>query len=162
MGRLKSNGHMLRLRIAGYEEREKDLERARAQLEEAHLEEMCQLVGTVRGAEKAALLNEADVFVLPSYQEGLPMAILEAMAAGLAIVATPVGGIPEVVQDGYNGFLVAPGDIGALSEKLAILVGDPQLRELMGRRSRRFAEEQLDVRSYADRLVDLYDSLTKV
>jgi len=82
--------------------------------------------------------------------------VLEAMAAGLAIVATGVGGIPAVVEDGYNGFLMSPGDVEALAEKLSILVEDTQLCQRMGRRSREIAERELDVEPYVERLVGLY------
>jgi len=159
MARLKSRGCSLRLWIAGHEEREGDLARAHTRLQELDLEDVCHLVGMVRGASKSQLLREASLFVLPSYQEALPMAVLEAMAAGLPIVATAVGGIPEVVKDGYNGFLVTPGDVEALVEKLAILASDPHLCEVMGQRSREIAEQELDVKPYVKRLVALYESL---
>lgn len=161
MGHLKSRGCSLHLWVGGYEEREGDLIRARTRLEELHLEDTCQLVGTVHGLRKSQLLSEASLFVLPSYNEGLPMAILEALAAGLPVVATPVGGIPEVIEDGYNGFLVTPGDVEALAEKLAILANDRHLREVMGRRSREIAEQELDVEPYVERLVVLYESLQR-
>jgi glycosyltransferase involved in cell wall biosynthesis len=162
MGYLNSSDCSLHLWIAGDEEREGDLARARTRLEELDLEDRCQLVGTVRGESKTQLLDEASLFVLPSYNEGLPMAILEAMAAGLAVVATPVGGIPEVIRDDYNGFLVTPGDVEALAEKLAILANDRHLREVMGRRGREIAEQELDVKPYVERLVALYESLANL
>jgi glycosyltransferase involved in cell wall biosynthesis len=161
VSRLESGGCPFELWIAGGEEKEGDLLRLRTRLEELHLEDVCRLVGEVRGAEKARLLEEADLFVLPSYHEGLPMAILEAMAAGLAVIATPVGGIPEVVREGHNGFLVAPGDVEALAERLTFLVRDRDLREVMGRRSREIAERELDVKPYVERLVSLYESLVE-
>ena len=88
--------------------------------------------GFVSGESKAELLSRADVFVLPSYNEGLPISILEAMSYGCAIVSTPVGGIPEVV-DG-NGILVAPGDIPALASALEAL-SDREKCMAMGRES---------------------------
>jgi glycosyltransferase involved in cell wall biosynthesis len=160
MGSLKSRGCCsLRLLVAGHEERKGDLTRARIRLQELDLEETCQLLGMVVGARKMQLFSKASLFVLPSYYEGLPMSVLEAMAAGLAVVATPVGGIPEVVRDGYNGFLVKPGDVGALAGKLAILASDQHLQETMGQRSREIAEQELDVKPYVKRLVALYESL---
>jgi glycosyltransferase involved in cell wall biosynthesis len=159
MGRLKSGGCSLQLWIAGYEELEGDLARARTLLQELDLEDVCHVVGMVRGASKSQLLKDASLFTLPSYQEALPMAILEAMAACLPIVTTAVGGIPEIVQDGYNGFLVKPGDVKTLAEKLAILANDQHLREVMGRRSREIAQQELDVKPYVNRLVALYESI---
>jgi glycosyltransferase involved in cell wall biosynthesis len=158
LGRMKSAGCVLPTCIAGYEEREGDLEKARARLQELQLADSCELPGMVRGEKKAELFAKANLFVLPSYNEGLPMAILEGMSAGMAVVSTPVGGIPEIVRDGYNGFLVQPGDIDALAEKLAVLARDPALCQLMGKRSREIVEE-LDVKSYVVRLIALYNSL---
>jgi glycosyltransferase involved in cell wall biosynthesis len=159
MGRLQAKRCPLQVWIAGSEERHGDQLRALARTKELQLLDKCQLVGNVGGVEKAELLTKASFFVLPSYDEGLPMAVLEAMAAGLAVISTPVGGIPEVVKDGYNGFLVRPGDIGTLAEKLSVLSNDPHLCEVMGKRSREIAERELDVKPYIERLVTLYESI---
>jgi glycosyltransferase involved in cell wall biosynthesis len=88
--------------------------------------------GLVTGAEKLALLSKANVFILPSYHENLPVAILEAMAAGLPVVATAIAGIPEVVEDGMNGFLIKPGDYEALADRIVLLMRRPELRREMG------------------------------
>jgi glycosyltransferase involved in cell wall biosynthesis len=159
MGYVKSRGCSLHLWIAGHEEGKGEMLKARTRLQELQLEDLCELPGIVHGAKKTELLNKASLFVLPSHNEGLPMAVLEAMAAGLAVVTTPVGGIPEVVRDGYNGFLVDPGDVEALADRLAILAIDPNLRQVMGQRSREIAEQELDVKPYVKRLVALYESL---
>jgi glycosyltransferase involved in cell wall biosynthesis len=159
MGRLQSKSCPLQVWIAGNEEREGDLNRAQVRRDELKLAERCEFLGPVRGALKDQLLSRADFFVLPSYSEGLPMAILEAMAAGLPVVATSVGGIPEVIREGYNGFLIGPGDVQGLAEKLAILAENPNLRESMGKSSREFAKQELDVKPYINRLVALYESL---
>ncbi len=74
------------------------------------IDDIVQYHGWVSGAKKKALLKESDVYVLPSYAEGVPISILEAMSYRMAIVSTPVGGIPEIVVDGENGYLVPPGD----------------------------------------------------
>lgn len=92
-------------------------------------------------------LARAAVFVLPSYHEGLPMALLEAMAWGVAPVVTPVGSIPTVVTDHYNGLVVGPGDVPALSRALAEVVGSPQLRAQLSTEARRTAQAH-DVRGY--------------
>lgn len=145
--------------IAGGEERVGDLAQASKRLQELNLQNRCHLSGIVKDEAKSRLFSQSQVFVLPSYNEGLPFAIIEAMAAGMAIVATPVGGIPEVVKDGYNGFLVSPGDVPALAERLNELATDAELRTLMGRRSRQISEQELDIAPYARRLLELYRSL---
>lgn len=82
------------------------------------------------------LLAAADVFVLPSHQEGLPVVLMEAMSMGLAIVATSVGGVPQVITDGTNGLLVPPGDAGALARAIESVAVDLDLRRLLGRRAK--------------------------
>ena len=90
-------------------------------------------VGTVQGEEKSKLFREADVFVLPSYSEGMPIVVLEAMAAGLPVVTTPVGAISELFHDGSNGFLVNPGKPEEISKALVTLLTNESLREKIGR-----------------------------
>jgi glycosyltransferase involved in cell wall biosynthesis len=83
--------------------------------------------------ERAAFYQQADFFVLPTYAEGMPVAVIEAMAAGLPVITTPVGGIPELITDGVEGWLAPPGDVAALTEKIVLLAGNEELRLAMGR-----------------------------
>ena len=108
--------------------------------------------------EKDELLRAAPVFAMPSRSEGLPMALLEAMAYGMAIVATEVGGIPEVFDSGEDGVLVPPEEPEALAGALCRLAADPELRERLARAARR-AGERLDAVEVAGRLDALYASL---
>jgi glycosyltransferase involved in cell wall biosynthesis len=106
-----------------------------------------KFTGWVGPSGKRALLENAAVFALPSYSEGMPMSLLEAMAAGVPAVATPVGGIPEVVVDGVSGFLAAPGDAATLTRLLRRLLLDHKLRAGIGAAGRetvrlRFAPER--------------------
>ena len=94
-------------------------------------------VGPVFGNDKVKLLFGADVMVLPSYSEGLPYALLESMAAGVPVIATPVGAIPDVVSDGIHGYLVPPRDGKAIAEALAMLAGDREKIAWMSRACRR-------------------------
>jgi glycosyltransferase involved in cell wall biosynthesis len=87
------------------------------------------------------LLRRTRVYVQPSYQEGMPNSVLEAMAAGLPIVATRVSGNVDLVHDGENGFLVPPGDKDALAQAIRRLLEDPELASRMGERSRQLAAE---------------------
>jgi glycosyltransferase involved in cell wall biosynthesis len=98
------------------------------------------------------------VFVLPSYNEGLPMAILEAMSWGLPIISTPVGGIPEVVIPDRHGFLVTPGDIEGLTAAIERAIDDEPLRLSLGDNARQSAVA-FDVLQYSIRLGDLYRSI---
>jgi glycosyltransferase involved in cell wall biosynthesis len=111
-------------------------------------------------SDVARLLSAADVSLLTSLSEGIPLTIIEAMAAGLPVVATRVGGVGEVVEDGVHGFLADPGDAAALAGHLLRLAADPALRAELGRRGRDrafaiFAEDRM-----VDRYVDLYRAMT--
>ena len=104
-------------------------------------------------SDVAALLQGIDIFLFPSYREGLSVAVIEAMASGLPIVAAAAGGIREQVEEGANGFVVAPGDVDAMTRHCAMLVRDPALRRTMGETSRalareRFSEERM-LKEYA-------------
>jgi glycosyltransferase involved in cell wall biosynthesis len=85
----------------------------------------------------------------------MPISVIEAMAAGLPVISTPVGGIPELVDDGHEGYLVTPGDAGQLADKIAILVKDGKMRTDMGHRARRKARTKVDFDGYIDSLRDL-------
>lgn len=119
------------------------------------------LPGVVKGEAKLRLLQEATLLALPSHAEGLPVALLEAMAAGLPVVTTPVGGIPDLVQEPVNGLLVPPGDAAALAAAILRLLADPDLRQAMGRRNRRLVEELFDVRAYVERLAAVYERVMR-
>lgn len=85
---------------------------------------------------RSGLLAWASIYALPSYNEGLPMSVLEAMAAGLPVIATPVGGIPDLIETGKTGLLVPSGDIAALAAALATLLNDPELSAALGSAAR--------------------------
>jgi glycosyltransferase involved in cell wall biosynthesis len=114
--------------------------------------------GWLDDAARDALLRQAPVFVMPSLSEGLPMALLEAMAYGMAPVATRVGGIPEVLEDGVEGLLVEPGDPAALAAALRELGADPELRARLATAARARAE-RLDAVEVAGRLETIYARL---
>ena len=108
-----------------------------------------------------ARLAGAEVFVLPSHFEGLSMALLEALANGLAVVATAVGATPEVVQDGTSGLLVPPGDPAALAEALRRVVMDQALRRRLQREGRARFNDSFEISIYSQKLVALYDEVLK-
>lgn len=107
-----------------------------------------ELAGWVDGPARQRLLDAAGIYVLPSYNEGLPMSVLEAMAEGLAVVTTRVGGIPELVTDGVDGLLIEPGDKAELSRALGRLLGDEALRVRIAEAGRRRVADH-----YSDRVV---------
>lgn len=145
---------LLRLRIGG----KGDTGRLSNLVDRHGLQEIVSFEGWVSGIHKDSLLGEADVYVLPSYNEGLPISILEAMSYGLPVISTNVGGIPEVVHDRVNGFVIAPGDITTLAERIQQLVGNPVLRVQMGKESLRIVTPYY-ASSVIPKLEDLYASM---
>jgi len=115
----------------------------------------------VNVATRDRLLNESDVFVLPSYREGIPMALLEAMAAQLPVIVTPVGGIPDVVSNGVEGLFVQPGAISELTGRLSDLISDENRRLTLGVQARERAQ-QFDAQGYATRLRGLYRRIAPI
>ena len=105
------------------------------------------------------ILSLTDIFVLPSLREGLPLTILEAMACGKPVIATNVGGIPEVVKDGVSGILISPKDPEALHSAINELLGDREKLKKMGHNGKRVYSESFDSKTMIGKIEDLYDSL---
>ena len=106
-----------------------------------------------------ALLQALDIFVLPSLSEGIPMALLEAMAAARPIVASRVGGIPEIIEDGVDGYLVEPMDVNNLAERCRRLIESPDVARKMGEQGRVRVEREFSATAMADRVVSVYKEL---
>ena len=137
------------------------VEEVERRIEERDLSENVRMLGWVTGGEKLATFARAHVYVLPSYHEGLPIGVLEAMAAGLPVVTTPVGGIPEVVKDRVNGFLISPGDVRALASSLLRLLGDDVLRRKMSATNVEFVRSRHDAGLVARTLVKWYHEVAE-
>jgi glycosyltransferase involved in cell wall biosynthesis len=118
-----------------------------------------ECLGWVGPEERDAQLARAAVFCLPSHAEGLPMAMLEAMAAGRAVVASSVGGIPETIVDGDNGLLVPPRDEPALAARLAQVLGDEALRTRLAQRARATIAQHYSTEVVCGQLSALYREL---
>jgi glycosyltransferase involved in cell wall biosynthesis len=130
--------------------------RLEARIATLGLENHVRLTGAQSQADVARWMAWADVFVLPSFAEGLPIVLMEAMAARRAVVATRIAGIPELVEDGVNGFLVAASDVDALADRVERLLGDPDMRLAMGDAGRAKVVADHDVRLQGERLAALF------
>jgi glycosyltransferase involved in cell wall biosynthesis len=114
-----------------------NVEKIKKIIKKENIEDIVTFHGWVSGLEKKQLLRDSHIFILPSYNEGVPISILEAMSYGLPIISTPVGGIPDVVKNGKNGILIEPGNKLEMRQALKKLIGDDGLLEKMGMESRK-------------------------
>ncbi|WP_439538001.1 glycosyltransferase family 4 protein [Methyloversatilis sp.] len=136
-----------------------DLAEVRALAEELKIAEKVDIAGWIRGDEKTALFERSSIYVLPSYNEGLPMGILEAMSHGLPVVSTPVGGIAEAVTNGVEGFLVTPGDVTDLADKLGRFLDDDDLRRKASVAARNKVVSTFSVEHILPRVEEIYREL---
>jgi len=155
VGRLRANGAGVFLWAGG----DGDLDRAASYAHELGIGDRIRLLGWVVGDTKTEIMNDATVFCLPSYSEGLPVALLEAMSAGLPVITTAVGGIPEAVTHGVEGFLCEPGDLDAMHNLLLELVESHDLRTAMGQAARRRIEAEFSLPGVMSSLADIYIQL---
>lgn len=106
-------------------------------------------------------LERAGVFVLPSLREAMPLALLEAMAAGMAAIASDVGGIPEMIEDGFNGRLIRPGDVDTLAHRLLQMLRDPARQATLGAAARETVVHRYSLSASIDQLERLYAKLVE-
>jgi len=136
-----------------------EVEKARKLVSDFNLDEKIQILGWISGEDIDKAYRNANIVVLPSYAEGLPMTLLEAAAYSLPIISTPVGGIPDIVTDGINGYLISQGDYRTLAEKIDLLANNEHLRTSMGQKSYEIACEKFDISVIIDNLTVFYKAL---
>lgn len=138
-----------------------EIEKLQNLIKEKRISQYISFPGWVKKEEKEVLLKNADIFFLPSYTEAMPMSILEAMGYGLPIVSTNVGGIPQLVEEGKNGYITEPGDIMNLSKCLIQIVGDTNECFEMGKRSMEIAETKYSKETHLDKIMRLYKKILR-
>ncbi len=119
-----------------------------------------RLIAKGRVEDPRAFLAALDLFVLPSHQEAMPLALLEAMSAGLPVIASRVGGIPEAVQDGVSGLLVEPSSVPQLAQALERLVRDSARARRLGEEARKIVGDRFSADRMVRRVQDLYERVT--
>jgi glycosyltransferase involved in cell wall biosynthesis len=123
------------------------------------LEDHIRVLGWVEGNKKNKIYKEGYIFILPSYFEGLPMSILEAMSYGLPIISTTVGGIPYAVKNGIEGFLIEPGNYNLLAKRINTLLEDESLRNKMSSAAKRKISEMFTIEILEGKLKIIYQHL---
>jgi glycosyltransferase involved in cell wall biosynthesis len=120
-----------------------------------------EFVGWIDGELKAEIFAKSKVFCLPSYGEGLPMSILEAMSYGIPVVSTPVGGITEVVVDNKTGFIVTPGDVKMIAKKILLLLTNENVYQNISVNTRTLLQIDLSIEKVCSEISDVYEELLK-
>lgn len=133
-----------------------EIDKVKALIAEKNLENNIEVMGWVDFAGKLELLKKCATVILPSYNEGLPMSILEGMAAGKAIISTTVGAIPEVVTT-ENGILLQPGDVIAIANALVACASDPALLAAMGEKNIQKINDKFSMKSMHEKLAHYYE-----
>ena len=151
LARLPRDGRW-RATIAG----DGDIDVARERIAAAGLSAKVALPGWVGPEDVQRALANADILVLPSFDENLPMSVIEGMAAGLAVVATPVGATEEIIHSGETGLLVPTGDVTALTSALSLLVENKDLRDKLGAAAQSYHAQHLEIAPYVQRLSTIW------
>jgi glycosyltransferase involved in cell wall biosynthesis len=129
---------------------------------ENRYEEFIKFLGYVTEQKKVNFLINGDMFLFPShYQEGMPYALLEAMAAGLPVIATNTGGVPEIINHNKNGLLVPPGKPEKLAEAIIDLIRKPKKRKKFGKVNQQIATSEFDINIICNKITQIYEKLTK-
>jgi colanic acid/amylovoran biosynthesis glycosyltransferase len=129
-----------------------------AQAQSLGIASQVNFVGAQPPEQVRHYLQLADVFVMSSFAEGVPVVLMEAMMSGLPVVATQVAGVSELVEDGVNGFLVPPSDVAALGDRIQTLVGDPGLRQRLGEQGKLKVSQAFNIYQEAKKLYQLIAS----
>ena len=126
---------------------------------EKGIEKQVRFTGHVNNKNLLKAYSCADIFVLPTYSEAMPMVILEALAAGLPIISTPIGAIPDIIKDGINGFLIEPNSPKQLAEKILFLLHNEETKKRIGEVNIQLAKNEYDVKVILNKLEQLYLSI---
>jgi glycosyltransferase involved in cell wall biosynthesis len=138
-----------------------EIEEVKTIVADKGLQNNVQLLGWVGEKEKLRYLKLADTMILPSYNEGLPMSILEAMAAGKIIISGRVGGIPDLVTEGVNGFLITPGDVESLKQHIRYVIAHPDEMVQMAQKNKAKIEEDYNLEKLNSWLFSQYERLVR-
>lgn len=156
--RLRDCGQALRLVIVGTGPDEASLQ---ASVKTLGIQDMVTFTGAQNQEQVRAWYRDCDVFVLPSFAEGVPVVLMEAMASGVPCITTRITGIPELIRDGIDGLLVTPSDVQELVDRLLTLQGDPDRRRELGEAGRRRVTQAYNLPLNVARLGDIFSDRLK-
>lgn len=128
-------------------------------IDEKGVSDNVEFPGWVRGDTKDKLLRKADIFFLPSYNEGMPMSVLDTMGYGLPVVSTNVGGIPKIVHDGENGYCCDPGDVNQFAKGITEILLNRKERKSFGEASWKIVKEGYSLEAHLNRIEQAYEQV---
>jgi glycosyltransferase involved in cell wall biosynthesis len=158
LAQVRERGHDVNLFLAGEGEMTGELRQLCRKL---GVDDAVTFVGFIDNANIVDFISDHHVMVMPSHQESFGVAVLEAGAAGRPVIATDIGGVPEVLRPEKTGLMVPPNDVGALADAIARLAEQPQLRAELGRNAREFAQSEYSWDRSLDLMIDLYERLIR-
>ena len=138
---------------------EGEIEKVKAIVKENQLEDNVKILGWISGEEKEKYLKDVSIYILPSYNEGMPMSVLEGMAYKNVTISTKVGGIPKVINNMENGVLIEPGDKQALYDNLKIVLDNYELRKRLSSKARKTVENKFNIKKNIESLLNLYKNI---
>lgn len=156
---LKQKGYKIKIDVVGPQVNKEESANVLNAIRSKDLTEEVKIIGEKTSNEVQAFYSNADIFILPSYVEGFPYVILEAMSWGLPIVSSKIGAIPDVITDWINGFLIEPGDSLALIEKIEVLINNAKLRNEIGMNNYKKIESEYSMDTVVKKLTELYNIL---
>lgn len=136
-----------------------DIDQIKNLIDRKNISENIKVLGWISGVEKERIMKDAVINLLPSYNEGLPMSILEAMGHGIPTIASNVGGIPDVIEENINGFLVNPGDKKMLEERISEILLNENIRNSISEQSFKKIYEKFNIDNNILQLKNIYKSL---
>ena len=136
-----------------------EIEQVEKIIKDKHLEKNIRLLGWATGEEKEKYLRECSYYILPSYNEGMPMSLIEGMAFKNIAISTKVGGIPKVISNMENGIIIEPGDKEALYNALKSLLDNPNLRKMLSDGARLTVEKKFNIEKNIERILEIYENI---
>ena len=152
---LASKGIRIKILIAG----DGEIDKAKELIKKENLEDNIELLGWIDNNKKKEYLKNVDFYILPSYDEGLPMSVLEAMSYSLPVITTDVGGIPEIIQNEKNGLLVKPGDKESLEKAIKDLLENDNLRKDLSQNAYKTILDKFNFEKYEEDLLKIYKQI---
>ena len=136
-----------------------DLKKLNNKITELEINKYIDVLGWINEEKREEILKNTLIYVLPSYNEGMPMSVIEAMSYGIPTISTWVGGIPQLIDNNESGFLIQPGDIEDLKDKIIILLENNSLRQAMSDKGYKKINERFNLENQISQLISIYNSL---